>query len=252
MSYRGEDEAQRARIEELERQLEGAQREIASLRGAAAGTQPGTTITHSKISNGPSTYVREVVLPHRLSEAGYEAIASVLRTRLGLNASQVGRALTVPGSFSLTPEGDGIRIRLSADWRSFAASVVSMTSLTAFFGTLMSGGLLADLVTHGVGWHHAASADAAFAATVVAIGASLTGTATWWSRRRASRFAHAKLADYEGTFTAILGLAEEHAERPIPRARVEAAPAESDVEADAAVVEGAPALSRAALDPPRN
>ncbi len=221
MSYRDEEQAQRARIEDLERKLEGAQREIASLRGARAGSQPGTTIERSKISNGPSTYVRQVVLPHGLSEAGYEAIASVLRTRLGLNAAQVGRALTVPGSFSLRPEGEGLALRLTADWRSFAAGVVSLTSMTGFFGTLMSGGLLADLATHGIGWHHAASVDAAFAATVVAIGASLTGGVAWWSRRRASRFAHAKLADYEGTFEAILAIAEQHALGGPPKTRVE-------------------------------
>lgn len=230
VSYRGEDDAQRARIEELERQLDGAQQEIAALRGATAGARPGTTIAHSKISGGPSTYVREIVVPHGVSEAGYEAIASVLRTRLGLNASQVGRALTVPGSFSLTPEGDGVRIRLSADWRSFAGGVVSLTALTGTFGTLMAGGVLADVIHHGVGWQHPA---ASLAATIAVLATSLTGSAAWWSRRRASRFAHAKLADYEGTFEAIAAIAREHAIASAPKARVELA--DDAVDADEAV-----------------
>lgn len=248
MSYRGDDDAQRARIVELERELDAARAQIATLRGEAPGSAPGTTLEQSRVSGGPSRYVREVTLPHAITETGYEAIAKVLRERLGKNASQVGRTLTVPGTFALTREGDGVRLRLEADWRTAAGGVLASGGLAGGFGGLVSAGLLADVLNHGLGWHHTFAVDAGLTATVLALATTFTAAAAFATRRRTARGTREALAKYEGTFEAILALAAEHALREVPPTRVVAdAGVESEADLDApepAAAGAAPARSR--------
>lgn len=233
MTYRGEEDAQRARIAELEREIASKDAEIAVLRGETPPAQPGTTVEHSRIAGGPSKYAREVTLPYTISEEGYEAIAKVLRERLNLNAAQVGRTLTVPGVFALEREGEGTRIRLAADWRGMAAGVVSVGVLTAFFGTLMSAGLLVDIVNHGLGVLHSASVDEAVVVSVLGIATTLTAGASWGTRRRTARAGAKLLADYEGTFAAIVALAEQHAVRDVPKTRVSESVSDAENESEA-------------------
>lgn len=230
MTYRGDEDAQRARIEELEQRLQAADAEIAVLRGQTSGAAPGTQITRSRLSGGPSTYVREIVLDHAISELGYEAIAEVLRTRLGLEAKQVGRSLTVPGAFALSRDPSGTRIRLTADWRAMRAGVVATSVMAGFFTGLASLGVTLDAISHGLVGHGAMPAVVSLAALGVTGAVSLG--AGWGTRRRTSRISHEKLADYEGTFAAIVALAETHAVHAVPKTRVadEASDASEDAE----------------------
>lgn len=237
MSYRGDDEALRARVSELETKLDDAQAEIARLRGERAesvASTPGTHIDRSRVIGGPSRYERDAFVPHELDEAGYEAIAAVLRQRLGLNASQVGRTLTVPGVFSLAREEGGVRIRLAMDFSGLAGGVLAAPLLVGTFGALMSGGLMADILTHGMGWAHTVPVDLGISAAAIGL-SSLAALATGVRvRRRVARTASEKLAACEGTFQAILDLAEQHAVRVrVPDTRV-AEPSESTSAADEA------------------
>lgn len=230
MTYRGEEDAQRARVAELEKELDAAKRKIAVLEGAGDEASPGTVIARSRISGGPTRYEREMLLPYAIDEEGYEAIAKVLRTRLRLNAAQVGRTLTVPSVFTLEREGGGTRIRLVGDWRSMPAGVVAATLLTGGFGTMMSAGAMADILSHGLGWHHSLAVDSAFTAAVVTVATTLTVGAAWLTRRSTSRNGAQLLADFDGTFAAILELAEQHAVRELPKTRVAESENESENE----------------------
>lgn len=245
VTYRGEEEAQRARIGELEQKLDAASAEIAVLRGEKPATAPGTKVVQSRVLGAPNRYEREVVLPYAISERGYEAIAEVLRTRLKLNAIQVGRALTVPSSFSLTRDEDGSRIRLTGDWSVLAGGVVASSVMAAVFGSIVSGGVLADVLDHAQIWHQPL-VDAGFVAAVLALATTLslgTGALTRW---RASKEARRELADHEGTFEAILALAEEHRIGAPPPTRVAS---ESDAgEPEATDDDSAPDALRKARD----
>lgn len=228
MTYRGEDEALRARVTSLEQELDAAKSEIASLRGATPAHAPETTIEHSRVSGGPSRYVREVVLPYTISERGYERIAEVLRSRLGLSPAQVGGTLTVPRAFALSREEASTRIRLEADWRSLAGGVISSTILASGFGGLASAGIVADaLIAHG-------TPLVVGAGLVAAAMAALGSGAGWLMRRRTARGATEKLALYEGTFAAILSIAEEHAIRQAPPTRVAGEVAEGEGDGEGA------------------
>jgi hypothetical protein len=238
MTYRGDDDAQRARIDELEQKLADANRQIATLRGEASATTEGTTIERSRLAGGPSRYVREVVLPFAISDAGYEAIATVLRSRLAMQPSQVGRALVVddrrvPGTFSLTREGDATRIRLEGDWRASRLTVVAIGTLASGASAIPSAAALADILTHGLGWHHAYSVDVAISAAVIALGSTFALAATGWARAKTAKWTTAALAKYEGTFEAILAIAEANAIREdVAKTRVEAEADEGDVAED--------------------
>lgn len=220
VTYRDDDEAQRARIEELERKLDAAGVELAMLRGEKVAPSAGTRVEHSRLSGGPRKYAHEVLVPHAIDEAGYEAIAAVLRARLSLNATQVGRTLTVPGVFSLAREAEGTRIRLSADWSAMRGGVIASSVLAGFFGTAMTAGVIGDLISHGVGWHHTMVIDGALGVGVIALATTFTVGVGWLTRRKTSRNSKKLLADYEGTFAAILSLAEEHAVREVVPTRV--------------------------------
>jgi hypothetical protein len=220
VAYRDEEDAQRARIEELERELDAASAQIAVLKGETSAASPGTTLEHSRISNGPVFFEREIALPYAISEVGYEAIATVLRTRLKLNATQVGRTLTVPTVFTLERDGTGTRIRLTGNWRGMPGSVIATTAMTAGFGGLMTAGALADVVTHGLGALHSFPVDVAFVALGIGIVGSLTAAAGWGTRRTTAKSSKKLLASYEGTLAAILAIAEEHAVRAVAPTRV--------------------------------
>lgn len=229
MGYRDEEDAQRARIDELERKLDAATQEIAVLKGETHIAAPGTRIERSRISNGPTYFERELTLPYAISELGYEAIAKALRTRLKLNATQVGRTLTVPNVFTLERAGAGTRIRLTGDWRGMPGGVVLATAMVGGFGGMMTAGALADILTHGLGWVHSFPVDVGFVTLGVTIATSLTAGAGWAMRRRTQKTSEQLLADYEGTLATILALAEEHAERVVAPTRV-AEDADAEVE----------------------
>jgi hypothetical protein len=81
-----------------------------------------------------------------------------------------------------------------------------------------------------------------FAGAVSTLAASITLGTAWWTRRRASRTAEQRLTEYEGTFAAIVSLAEEYAARDVPQTRVEAEP-----QSEAVSEEAEPARAEAAV-----
>jgi hypothetical protein len=64
------------------------------------------------------TLVLERKLDFEIDEKGYEAVAAVVRSRLGVEVAQVGRTLSTRGDvFSLKHEGDATVIRVRGEWR---------------------------------------------------------------------------------------------------------------------------------------
>ena len=216
---RDDDDAQRARIAELERKLQAASSEIAVLEGATTTTRPGAKLEHSRISNGPVFFQRDIALPYAISEVGYEAVATVLRTRLRVTVTQVGRTLTVPNVFSLERVDGGTRIRLTGDWRGMPSGVIAVTAMTAAFSGMLTAAALAELLTHGL---HTFPVEVGFVALATGLVGSLTAGVGWPTRRSVAESSRQLLAAYEGTLAAIEQLAEEHAVREVVPTRVEA------------------------------
>lgn len=240
MTYRDDEDAQRARIEELERKLASASSEIAVLKGETHTASPGAKLRHSRVSNGPIFFEREIALPYAISELGYEAIASVLRTRLRLDAAQVGRTLVVPGVFALERAGEGTRVRLTGDWYATPVGVMAIAGMTGVGGGVVTAAALADIVTHGLGVLHSYPVDVGLVALALGTLISVTVGTTWATRRSISKSSAQQLADYEGTFAAIVALAEEHAVRAVPPTRV-AEPSEASEDEEASVSSSRPA-----------
>jgi hypothetical protein len=197
------------------------------------------------VAGGPTTYAREIELPHLVSDRGYEAIADVVRQRLGLPVAQVGRTLSAHSPtgtldhFSLTSTDAGTtKIRIDGDWRGLGLGVVAIGSLTTLFGTAATFGILADLMTHGIDWYGSADAGIARAAVTVGTALALVGGSTFFARRSASRAARRNVATHEGTFEAVLALAEKHAVRAeVPKTRVAETENESGAVAEATTPE---------------
>ncbi len=230
MSYRDEQDALRGRVAQLEGELADARATIARLSGGTAHTEPGTKIERSRLIDGPSRYEREERLPYEISEVGYERIAEVLRTRLGLtNVSQVGRSLVSPGVFSLSREGDHTRVRMTMSWQGLKGGPIAMGGLAALFGGLPTLAVLLEVATHG--------GPSYLPFLALGIVPALARGGAVLGRRLSAKRSRDGLAQAQGAFETILAIAEEH--RVTPRARVEL---EADDEVDE--VELAPMADR--------
>ncbi|MCZ7677795.1 MAG: hypothetical protein M5U28_03060 [Sandaracinaceae bacterium] len=146
MSYRDESEALRAKVQDLEGRLEDAQAAIARLRGEGAPA-PANEGERSRLIGAPRRVVLERELPFEVGTEGYEAVAAVLRTRFGLAASQVGRRMTA-GPFTMSYEGGVTRLRVVLDRQYRGVGLLTGASLLGGFGTLISVGVIHD-VLHG-------------------------------------------------------------------------------------------------------
>ncbi len=210
--YRDETETLRARVTELEGKLAVAEEEAARLRGeraSAAAASPERDV----LIGEPLHFVTEIDVDHELDEAGYEAIASLLRERRNASASQVGRSLHAPG-FSLSSAGGKTHMRLETDLRSTRGAMIAAPALAGLFGGLPATGVVLDLATHGVvsPWHLAWAIPTILAGGVLGMRALLARGA------RNGRAAH------EGIAHALRKIADEHRLRtdPATRVRVEA------------------------------
>lgn len=222
MSYRDETDSLRAKITSLEQQNAEAKRTIARLRGEApadGAVSQQARVRESKLAGGPVSYEHEIELPHAIDERGYEAIAKLLRERLGANATQVGKTLTVPGVFSLSHEGGVTRIRLTGRCDGLAGGVVAAGGMAAFLGGMPVLGVLADMATHGT-LPQMAPFHALWIIPAIGIGIGAL------VRRATARKTRAQLATHAGVFEAIVDVSRRHAiepgARPSSRVRVDA------------------------------
>lgn len=214
--YRDETETLRARVNQLEGKLAVAEEEAARLRGERASATAAKSERDVLIGE-PLHFVTEIDLDHELDEAGYEAIASLLRQRRNASASQVGRSLHAPG-FSLSSAGGKTHMRLETDLRSTRGAVIAAPALAGLFGGLPATGVVLDLAAHGVvsPWHLAWAIPTVLAGAVFGMRALLARGA------RNGRAAH------DGIAHALREIADKHRLRADHAARVRIEPVHDD------------------------
>lgn len=229
MSYRDESEALRARVGQLEDELARKEDTIARLRGEKAGLEAATR--ESAMLGGPSGVTMERELPFEIDDAGYEAIAQVVRSRLGVEVSQVGRTLSTPRDvFSLRREAGATVVRVRGDWEGLKGRPIAIGAISAMFTAFP---LL------GVGLDVATSTGNPWPVALVALAPILGGAAGWLGRRHAKRSAEKLLETHRGVMETVLAIAEEHAIAKAPaQVRVED---EKEEEEEIEVVRGAEA-----------
>jgi hypothetical protein len=207
--YRDETETLRARVTELEGKLAVAEEEAARLRGERASATAAASQARDPLVGEPLHFVTEIDVDHELDEAGYEAIASLLRERRNASASQVGRSLHAPG-FSLSTAGGRTHMRLETDLRSVRGAIIAVPGLAGLFVGLPATGVVLDLATHGVvsPWHLAWAIPAVLAGSVLGMRALVARNA------RTGRTAH------EGIVHALREIAEKHRAKSEQGARI--------------------------------
>ncbi len=231
MGYRDETDPLRARVQQLEEELSSARDTIARLQGETAEAEllidePGW------FSGVPPQLSLQRELPFEVTDAGYEAIAELLRARLGAagQVSQVGRTLSyqIPGiQLKITRPAKGrTLVRVGADHRGTGALLGLSTVGAVFIG-------LAPLVAilKGLGF----TPVSLVVALPLLLAASFSGLRALL--RRQVYKSRAKLA---GVLESVAEIAAQHAQRP--RARVAAA-----AEAARRDAEGAPSGEEAEL-----
>ncbi len=216
--YRDETESLRARVTELEGKLASAEAEAAKLRGET--TAPVADSKRDAFVGEPLHFVSELELPFQVTEAGYEAIANLVRERRNTQVSQVGRSLTAP-HFSLTAGEGWTRIRLETDLRHLRRTVlVAGPTLSTVFTTLPLTGIMVDVAAHGgtSPWHLAWLIPSTLIAGMFGM------------RALAGRHARTGRATHEGVFAGIQELAEKHRAKPaaVAQVRVEAPEEEAE------------------------
>lgn len=235
MTYRDETETLRAQVEKLEGELAVANEQVARLRGEAPGSAAGAAAP-DKLVGEPLVFEEEHVLPYRLTEQGYEAIAALLKERLAVDVAQVGSTLKgtvragVGPTFSLTCEGDTTRVKLRTDLTLLRASTLSGAWLGGLLGGLPAIGIILDMAHNGI----SSPLHALWVVPTLLIGAGLGMRKLTAKRAREGR------AKHSGTFAALLDVAAQHrlAAASGSRVRVEVAaessgaaePAESEHE----------------------
>lgn len=208
--YRDEKETLRARVGELEGELAEAQDKIARLTGASEDRSLGEMLERSRITGGPRRYAREVELPFVVSDEGYEAIARLVRERLGVQPLQVGRSLTAPGVLEVRREGERTIARITGAWNEAGLAVASGSILATLFGALPAVGILVDAA-------HVSPMHAAWMIPLAIVGGGAA------MRQVVKRRTERELERLRGTFESVLELAHAHAieHAPSVRARVE-------------------------------
>jgi hypothetical protein len=231
VTYRDEKGALQAKVGELEGELQEAQRKIAQLTGAAPApsTGDGETLGAPSGLGVPTSLRIEKVVDGELTMQGYEAIASVIRDRLGLETTQVGARMETlhrprqpAGRIQIAVKDGKTHIVLERDWSDRAPGTWVFAGMLGMFGGFITAALMHDLFHLG---------DAMAFANVLWAGPLVGGLASIPIRRVARSQIEAELAARRGAFAAIVEVAEKH-RAPAVRARVEVADA-AEPEADA-------------------
>jgi hypothetical protein len=224
VAYRDDEEAQRARVAELERELAEAQAKIARLEGRLVEPSPREA---SRLLGVPLMLERETVLPLEVGDHGFLAIANALEARLpGGTTAQIGPTLThKKGAYELRVsrlDGGKTRIQIKGDYRAAKLMfLVGSPGLMLIAGVLLaSGGTLLGPAGTAVG-------------AVIGLVSALLGF-RWLMRR--SLVQDQRLL--EGLFETAVTLATSHGAKLGPtriaaRTRVSAEAAEIGAEAEA-------------------
>lgn len=225
VTYRDESEALRAHVAKLEGELAAARAKIDSLEGRAAPRGDGPELVHSKWLGAPTAITLERVLPFAIDEEGYEAIADAVRSRLGVQVTQVGRSLH-GAPLSITREGDHTRVRVAASWGVLKGGPIAGSALGGAFA-----GLTTIASMHDFSHASPAATVAGAAAAVVTVALGLD----WLLRGRARSLANKNVERYRGLFETVLSIAEKHAiRRNDVQARVEVEVEDVEVPTDGA------------------
>jgi hypothetical protein len=205
VTYRDETETLRAQVEKLEGELASANQQVARLRGEAPGSAAGTA-GPDKLVGEPLVFDEEHVLPYRLTEQGYEAIAALLKERLAVDVAQVGSTLKgtvragVGPTFSLTCEGDTTRVKLRTDLTHAARQ-------HALGG--VAGRALRWAASHR--HHHGPGAQRHRLASPRAVGGAHAAARRGLGMRKlTAKRAREGRAKHSGTFAALLDVAAQH------------------------------------------
>lgn len=228
MTYRDENDALRARVSELEEQLQASNAKVAELSGQAPkeAVTEGETLGAPTSLGAPSSLVLERWLDLTPTTEGYEVIARIVRERLGLEARQVGQSLLTKGDrFTLEVKGGRTRIRLAADWRDRSSGAWVASGLVAALGGLGVAAVLHDTLHLG---------DAMAAANLLWAAPALAVAARAFFGPRARALVQRELEASRGAFAAVLEAAAQHRVEPAVRARVAVEDAAEVPETDAA------------------
>ena len=148
MGYRNEQDGLRAQVTELQDQLAHANLRIERLTGNAPLQPAGEVIERSRLLDAPSRVVLERDLDFEIGEEGFEAIAALLRPKLGAVA-QVGRTLTANG-FSLACADGATQVRMVGDYRNIARGAVSASVLLGAFAAFVTFAIAHDFVNRNL------------------------------------------------------------------------------------------------------
>lgn len=215
VTYRDENDALRAKVAELEGELDASRAKVAELSGTSARRAPEDGEALGPPTRlGPPRWIRLTgTFDHVIDSAGYEAIATLLRERLGLEVSQVGqRLVSKGGEFSLEVREGRTVVSLRRDWPDPTLGLLAAGIAPALFGGLLTAAFAHDL------FHVTEAMSAAQMLWAAPLFAGATTALLW---RPSRRRVESELAALRGTFRAVVGLAEQHGAVPTAKARVE-------------------------------
>ena len=242
MTYRDETDGLRARVAELERELDEANSTVARLRGDDATESSEPSGRYSALLGQHTRYVRDHTLPFEISAEGYEAIAALMKSRFGVRSSQVGRQLEAGGLRVTYAEGK-TRVQWVIDRGPLEASLLSLTGLFSLFGSMIP-------VAIGHDGFHLSDPQlwAVFGVSLIALTCGVgLGLRSWF---KALSQTNAKKAS--AAFERIVEIANQHAvgvpDKEGPRMRVDVMADERELTAESEA-EAEPELVTNATDP---
>lgn len=219
--FRDETETLRARVAELEREVEEKNQTIERLTGASPTPGPGDVDreARSPILGGPQSVHLQRTLDFEVSDAGFEAIADLLRARGGREVRQVGRTLAGPG-FSLREQDGRTQISLTHDASGLGLGALTVGALGGGFSAMLIFGVVHDFFLRSLAEGHFL-----WFAPLMAVGVFALARAPF--RRMGER----SVTQARALFEALVEVATRHRRTAPAGVRVEVeAPAEEPVE----------------------
>lgn len=228
MGYRDEKEGLKARVTELEGELEAANETIMRLRGEGGDVEVEGGV--DPLTGVPRGLHLERELPFGVTDAGLVAIADLLNERIpGGNVAQVGDTLTHrKGTYEMRLEresNDRTRIRAIGDYRHMRKGLLIGTPGLALIGAVITAGLFSVLRMGRAG---------------MAVGAVLgVIAAVYLLRVRLKSSMAAEQTNIAATFEAVADLAARHKQARIAETSDEAAAEAEALAAEEAAEEAA-------------